>query len=124
MIEYRDNIKRADLKNEKDKLFVFGDNIVRKGLGGQAAVMRDEPNAVGIPTKLYPTMKPSAFFTNYDIEPFMRNASSDFSKLVHFKGTIVWPSAGIGTGRAQLKQRAPLIWNIIEALRRELEKGS
>lgn len=43
MIEYRDHITRAMLRAEPEKLFVFGDNFVRTGFGGQAKEMRGEP---------------------------------------------------------------------------------
>ncbi|KKL05458.1 hypothetical protein LCGC14_2605850, partial [marine sediment metagenome] len=56
MIEYRDHITRQMLRDEPDTLFVFGDNMQRRGLGGQAFAMRGEPNAVGIPTKIFPSM--------------------------------------------------------------------
>jgi hypothetical protein len=35
----------------------------------------------------------------------------------------VWPEDGIGTGLAQLQQRAPRIWAQLEAWRAELEGG-
>lgn len=47
-----------------DWLFLFGDNLAEKGKKGQA-VIRDEPNAFGIPTKVKPTLENSAFFKDY-----------------------------------------------------------
>ena len=47
-------IYRADLQNNPDVLYVFGDNLVRKGRGGQAKEMRGHPNAVGVATKNTP----------------------------------------------------------------------
>lgn len=44
----QDQIMRRDLLDNQDKLYVFGDNMVRRGFGGQAREMRGEPNAVGI----------------------------------------------------------------------------
>ena len=120
MIEYRDHITRQMLRDEPDVLFVFGDNMQRRGLGGQAAAMRGEPNAVGIPTKKFPSMGPNSFFTNEDHELWWIATTSDANRLRYHKGTIVWPQAGIGTGRAQLTQRAPKIMDAINALEREL----
>ena len=34
-------------------IYVFGDNLLRKGLGGQAKEMRGEPNTLGIVSKKY-----------------------------------------------------------------------
>jgi len=45
------HITRQMLRAEPGTLWVFGDNLQRKGLGGQAKEMRGEPNAIGIPTK-------------------------------------------------------------------------
>ncbi len=121
MIEYRDHITRAMLRAEPEKLFVFGDNIHRKGYGGQAKEMRDEPNAVGIPTKVYPAWDEGAFFTDEDFNTFIKYSVKDFQRLTNHRGVIIWPTNGIGTRRAQLKARAPRIWWWIEAQRLILE---
>lgn len=123
MIEYRDHITRAMLRAEPEKLFVFGDNIRRKGYGGQAKEMRDEPNAVGIPTKVYPAWDNGAFFTDSDLLLFVKHSTKDFQRLFNHKGIIVWPTNGIGTRRAQLKKRAPRIWGIIEEFRLSVLKN-
>ena len=47
-------ITREYVRANPDKIFLFGDNLEQRGLGGQAAAMRGEPNAVGIPTKKRP----------------------------------------------------------------------
>ncbi len=121
MIEYREHITREMLRAEPEKLFVFGDNMQRKGYGGQAKEMRDEPNAVGIPTKIAPSMGGGAFFTDSDLTSFVEHSAKDFRRLTEHKGIIVWPTDGIGTGRAQLKKRAPKIWWWIEGQRLILE---
>jgi hypothetical protein len=51
-------------------IFLFGDNMQRTGLGGQAKEMRNEPNAFGVPTKWKPTMQDDAFFTDDDFIKF------------------------------------------------------
>jgi len=56
-----------DVKNHKDYLFIFGDNDIKRGRGGQA-IIRDEPNALGIPTKKYPTRKENAYYTDEEFE--------------------------------------------------------
>ena len=125
MIEYRKFITRQMIRNEPDKLFVFGDNLQRKGLGGQAKEMRGEPNAVGIPTKRAPSMDEDAFLVDGDLGLWEHCSHNDRARLlVHHSngGIIVWPEDGIGTGLAQLPQRSPLIWEIIETLRKDLEK--
>ena len=58
MIIYQKFIYRSDLKANPSVLYLFGDNLQRVGLGGQAKEMRGEPNAVGIATKKAPDNKP------------------------------------------------------------------
>ena len=48
---FMSSITREFVRNHPDFIFVFGDNLAKKGLGGQAREMRGEPNAVGIATK-------------------------------------------------------------------------
>lgn len=46
-------IKRYTLnlvKGNRDVYFVFGDNLIGEGKGGQA-IIREEPNTIGVPTK-------------------------------------------------------------------------
>ena len=57
-------ITRDDLKSNRNQIYVFGDNMIREGYGGQAAAMRGEPNSFGIPTKWLPTNDTKAFFTD------------------------------------------------------------
>jgi predicted NAD-dependent protein-ADP-ribosyltransferase YbiA (DUF1768 family) len=109
-------VRRQMLKDAPDVLFVFGDNLRRVGMGGQAAEMRGEPNAVGIPTKIAPSMAPDAFFTDADLSKALDAFAEAFARLeAHLRagGTIVVPEAGIGTGRAQLEQRAPTIHAVL-----------
>lgn len=44
-------IFREDLQANPDVYYLFGDNVERRGLGGQAKEMRGEPNAIGVATK-------------------------------------------------------------------------
>ena len=105
------------LRQSPDALFVFGDNLSRKGFGGQASEMRGEPNAVGIPTKRAPYMHESAFFNDNDLDEAGPAIKAAFARLFEHAqrgGTIFWPADGIGTGLAQLPTRAPSIWRLIE----------
>ncbi len=111
-------IVRANLQINPEHLFVFGDNMARRGLGGQAREMRGEPNAVGVPTKWEPSMFPSGFFSEADLEKVKPSIDEAFERLrAHLAGggTIVLPRDGIGTGLAQLEGRAPSIAALIEA---------
>lgn len=123
-LEYRKRVSRSMLVNEPETLFVFGDNLLRKGRGGQAAEMRGEPNAVGVPTKKAPSNDETAFFTDDDFEEAVSTIEGDLKRIAdHLKagGRVVWPSDGIGTGFADLPRRAPKIWEYLEERRLNLE---
>lgn len=110
-------ITRQMLRNEPDMLFVFGDNMIEQGLGGQAKEMRGEPNAVGIPTKRLPATRQSAFFRDGDLRDARPKIEAAFLRLAFHLlkgGEVVWPADGIGTGLAELKTRSPVIWCLIE----------
>ena len=104
---------RADLRANPDRLFAFGDNLERRGLGGQAREARGEANAVGIVTKRSPRMDPDAFLTDADLELMARLWRELFGRLndhLFAGGVVVWPADGVGTGRAELRTRAPALW--------------
>ncbi len=124
-IEYQETILRSDLKRNLDThIYVFGDNMQSRGYGGQAREMRGEPNAVGIPTKWYPSNLPGSFFYDRDLHFVKKAIDARFDlleKLFLTGKVIVWPSSGIGTGLARLREKAPLIWDYIETRRKNLE---
>lgn len=113
MIELRKFITRDMLISEPNKLFVFGDNVARRGFGGQAKEMRGEENAVGIATKWRPSNRPEDFFYNFQFAAVKHIIDEDFERLFTHCGDIVWPEDGIGTGLSQLPYRAPIIWTYI-----------
>lgn len=117
-VEVTEHYTRAEIKANPDKVYVFGDNMQGKGLGGQAAAARGEPNALGIPTKYAPTMAESAFFGR---DPAKEKAAitTAVDKIIAARDagkTVVLPK-GIGLGRAQLDSRAPEVY---AHLRKEL----
>jgi hypothetical protein len=119
-------ITKSMVKAKPGTLFVFGDNMRGTGRGGQAAAMRGMTNTVGIPTKWIPAMTDGAFFTDADL-PRVRHVILRRFKLLsdHLArgGDVVWPEDGIGTGRAELRQHAPLIWGMIEDAREKLQRS-
>lgn len=125
MIEFRANITRRMLREEPHKLFVFGDNFERAGFGGQASQMRGEPNAIGIPTKRYPSMKAGAFLSDADLPEWRKHASAAMETIRRTAAlgvTIVWPQADIGTGLARLDILAPVIFAEIQKLKKEISQ--
>ena len=123
-IERMHFIKRDYVRANRDKLFLFGDNLERKGYGGQATAMRDEPNAIGIPTKKSPSYKNDAFFTDDEFEQNKAAIDAAFAEisrsLSDSSRVIVVPSPGLGTGRAQLRERAPRTFDYLQQRLAEL----
>ena len=121
------NITRKYIRENKDTIFLFGDNMEKKGFGGQAKEMRAEPNSIGIPTKWKPSMEEKAFFTDDDFhlnqvkERFMHTFLT-IEGYLESGHNVVIPRNGIGTGLAQLEERAPLIFNMIQSTIKNLKK--
>jgi hypothetical protein len=88
-------------------LFVFGDNERRMGMGGQA-IIREEPNAIGLATK-----KSSAFFwSDDDLAKNKKVINQDINEIKkrYIKEGykyLVLPKAGLGTGLSDLHRQAP-----------------
>ena len=118
---------RAEIQANRDRLYVFGDNMTTLGRGGQAKECRGEPNTVGIVTKWYPSNEPSSFFCDADLEKVRWSIQASFRRLAaHLEagGDVVWPSDGVGTGLARLKERAPAVAAFIERCRCHLVNGT
>ena len=96
----------ADVKANPNKIYVFGDNTQRTGTGGQAQI-RNNSNAMGIATKLAPSMNDSAFMTDKDLAKNKAVIDGDIAKIKATGKTVVFPKDGLGTGLAKLKEKAP-----------------
>ena len=98
------------LRANPNKLFLFGDNNTRTGKGGQA-IIRDEPNAMGISTKLLPKNTLEAFMSDDQLADNKAVIDSDIKKAKDRAAkegkTIVLPKGGFGTGLASLATKAP-----------------
>ena len=111
-------ITRNNLRENRDILFLFGDNSTRKGLGGQAKEMRGEPNSLGIVTKKFPSNEKDSFYSDEDFWEWLQIFSSDMHKLAKeinsgdYKTIVIPP---LGTGLAALPSKAPRIWNYLKA---------
>jgi hypothetical protein len=120
---FMNNITAADLDAHTDWLFLFGDNEARRGYGGQAAVCRGKPNAVGVATKRYPGGAPRDYWTDADYDWVTAIIHHDLHRArehVMSGGTVVCPSAGLGTGLAELPTRAPRVFEFIRSSIRHL----
>lgn len=116
MIIYQKMIHRDDCRRNPSVLYLFGDNERRTGMGGQAAEMRGEPNVVGIRTKRAPGRDDQDFWNDKQFEKNCALMEEDLSRVKsHLRrgGTIVIPSDGIGTNRAEMEKRCPKTFHVL-----------
>lgn len=106
------------LQNNPDITFVFDDNLKRSGKDDQA-IVRDEPNAFGIATKVNPNTFRDSFFRDTD-ESHAVAIVHDLHGLMKLRDegkTILFPASGLGAGRAQMWKFAPkLLSNLMQIL--------
>jgi hypothetical protein len=106
------------VSNNPDKLYVFGDNDLRMGKGGQA-IIRDLSNSIGIRTKKGPSKKPVAFYNDSELE---LNKSKILEDIIYIKylaistnKKLVFSSGGYGTGLSMLLEKAPLTFEYLNS---------
>lgn len=108
----------SDCEANPTFLFIFGDNMLHHGNGGQA-VIRDCPNAIGILTKKAPTRGDGAYFSDKEVKYYKvlldMNVQDIESVMSNFTN-IVLPKDGWGTGLAQLDTRAPLCFRHLQSV--------
>jgi len=97
--------------NNPRYLFIYGDNEIHQGRGGQA-IIRDCPNTFGIPTKKYPNNNPASFWTDREYHrncAILNNYFGLLCKTIKEKryDAIIIPENGLGTGLSQLPELAP-----------------
>lgn len=107
-------VTREKVRANPYVLYLFGDNDIRKGLGGQAKEMRGEPNAMGISTKKLPNNKPEAFKTDDEYSQNCLIILEDIHRIRMrileksytnpYKALVIPP---IGMGLANLPKNAP-----------------
>ena len=116
---FRGNWTRQIAIDNPDKVFLFGDNLADAASGYvpsmTQAVIRGLPNAIGIPTKRTRRTDASAYFTDADFTEFCGYVDSAINRAVNSGLAIVIPYDGIGTGRAQLPERAPRCYQYLRS---------
>lgn len=107
-VEQQSRYSVQDVRNNPDKIFVFGDNSIRQGTRGQAQI-RHEPNTVGIMTKKFPRNTPDAFLYDSEYAENIKRIDEDIENLKQKADgkTIVFPTDGIGTNLADIAHTAP-----------------
>lgn len=117
---------RITARQYHDYIFIFGDNDIQQGLGGQA-VIRGELNAFGIPTKKLPAKKEEAFYNDDEYDINVQKIDAAIAIIVarlktgRYKG-LIYPKDGLGTGLAQLNIKAPLTFKYLNKVITKLFK--
>jgi len=103
----------------RDTLYIFGDNLIRIGSGGQA-IIRSERNVFGLPTKIFPLNSPQSYLHDYDQESYLYvtkfycNVFMKLDKLSTGYKKVVFPAAGLGTGLSRMPEHAPKLLKYID----------
>ena len=112
-----------ECENNPDHIYVFGDNDIEKGMGGQA-IIRNCVNSFGIPTKHLPSMIESddyidnAFYSDHPynyanlLEKIIRLHRLNHSRI----GTIVFPYDGLGTGLSKMPEKSPQLFVLMSEM--------
>jgi len=100
------------VKKNKDKIYVFGDNVKRTGKAGQA-IIRDNINAFGIATKMKPSTTEGSYFDDKYLAKNKVTIDKDISAIKKQGKIVVFPEKGIGTNLAALEDKAPKTWEYL-----------
>jgi Domain of unknown function (DUF4326) len=113
---FQDQIRPEDLRDNPGRIFLFGDNELRQGRGGQAAV--------GVATKRSPKTTPDAYWSDShyarQVAILERDLAPAFA-CIRRGGTVICPSRGPGTGLAELPARAPRTFATLRQLITDLK---
>lgn len=125
-MEIPNRITRHYLRQHPEINFVFGDNILQRGYGGQAKECRGMMNCYGVPTKRCPAMDEGiSYFKDELFETYQHYIDLAIGKIPRDKPIYVIP--GIGTGLSKMKERAPLLYRYmiekLNALEQVVNKG-
>lgn len=107
------NWTEQDVKDNPEFIFVFGDNMLKEGRGGQA-VIRDCSNSVGLRTKIKPSMEKNAFFSdNKKSFTIVSNDLRRIEDLLFLDNDIILSQNGYGNGLAKLPSKAPKLYRYL-----------
>ena len=124
---FKGNWTREEVAKQTDKVFLFGDNTndrinTHYVPSMTQAVIRGLPNAIGIDTKKDRGTSTSSYFTDADFDIFKTQVDNAIQQAINSGKTIVIPEGGIGTGKAQLQQRAPKLFNYLQEQLNKLQQ--
>ena len=92
-------ITKKYLRDNPNHIFVFGDNLDRKGKGG-AAILRDEPNTYGFITKKKPTTSLNDYFTPDEYKSIYKSEMKNLKNKIIKNSDKLYLISKIGAGLA------------------------
>lgn len=92
-------VTKQHLMDNPNHIFVFGDNLLRKGYGG-AAKLRDIPNTYGFITKKYPNNNDNSFYTPDEYHDIYQREIDALRGLMLVNPDVVYLISKLGGGLA------------------------
>ena len=100
MAIYKDTlITQEFLDNNPDSYFIFGDNLIREGMGG-AAKLRYHPHAIGFITKKYPDNADNSFYKPEEYSPIFFEELQKLKKIIENRPNKKFYISQLGGGLA------------------------
>lgn len=121
MFRFEESLNVELCKNNPNSIIIFGDNLIGKGKKGQA-IIRDCSNSYGVPTKRLPSMKEGSFFSDQASEYNLVKERLLYLWKEHKEGKeIILPLNKLGSGLADLQNKSPKIYKMIESFYKAVE---
>ena len=117
-------ITKEIIENSINTIYIFGDNLQHRGLGGQAKICRpfvDKGKAIGIPTKRSPTMYDNAFFSDKVDEAKAINKAISKILLKYTEGNKIVFLPNIGKGYAKMPDKSPILYKLLVEFIKQFE---
>lgn len=92
-------ISEEDLDKNPNWIFVFGDNLKRRGYRG-AALLRDHPQAYGFITKKFPNWEDSSHYTPEEYLPVFEQELVKLTKMIVENPTKIFILSKLGSNLA------------------------
>ncbi len=90
-------ITKEYLRNHLNFVFIFGDNLDRKGKRG-AATLRDEPNTFGFITKKHPDNLDSSFYKPKEYKRVFTNELTNLLRTIESNTNVTFLVSKLGAG--------------------------
>jgi heme oxygenase len=92
-------INQYFLDSNPNAYFIFGDNLIREGCGG-AAALRYHPHAIGFITKKFPDNKDESFYKPEEYSPVFFEELKKLKTLIQKKPDKIFYISQLGGGLA------------------------